>query len=233
MNIPEHTTQDSLEPIPAPQPLRRGSRVDDTLRNSRIVIIDDEPINVEIVSEHLRVAGYQQFFTTSDSTKAMDLIRKERPDVILLDIMMPQVSGLDILDELRESEDFFDLPVIILTAATEREMKLKAFEGGATEFLTKPLDSVELLVRLKNVLGMKAHFDRVKDYVKVLEREVEAITDVFDETIDKHASGSALSLEGGSAVRKENGGVIFDPTIVDALFDHIDQHLQLCREHQE
>ncbi len=233
MNIPEHTTQDSLEPTPAPQPLRRGSRADDILRNSRIAIIDDEPINVEIVSEHLRVAGYQKFFATSDSTKAMDLIRKERPDVILLDIMMPQVSGLDILDELRESDDFFDLPVIILTAATDREMRLMALGCGATEFLTKPLDSVELLVRLKNVLGMKAHFDRIKDYVKDLEREVEIITDVFDETIDKHASGSDQPLEGGPAVRKENRGVIFDPAIVDALFDHIDRHLQICRDHQK
>ncbi len=245
MNMPEHTTQDSLEstptPLPvdeirsisgSPRPLQRGSTADEVLRNPRIAIVDDEPINVETVREHLRMAGYRQFFTTSDSTKAMDLIRQERPDIVLLDIMMPHVSGLDILDELRGSDDFFDLPVIILTAATDREMKLKALESGATEFLTKPLDSVELLVRLKNVLGMKAHFDRIKDYVRDLEHEVETITGGFDAAIDNHPSESALSPEACPAVRKEHRGTVFDPAAVDALFDRIDQVLQVCREHQ-
>ncbi len=245
MNMPEHTMQDSLESTPAPlpvdeirtmfgspRPLQHGSTADEVLRNSRIAIVDDEPINVEAVREHLRVAGYQQFFTTSDSTKAMDLIREERPDIVLLDIMMPRVSGLDILDELRGSDDFFDLPVIILTAATDREMKLKALKSGATEFLTKPLDSVELLVRLKNVLGMKAHFDRIKDYVRDLENEMETITGVFDAATDKHPSESALPLEECPAVRKENRGTVFDPAVVDTLFDRIDQILQVCREHQ-
>ena len=212
--------------------MQNGSRVDDILRGSRIAIIDDEPINVEAVREHLRIAGYRQFFTTTDSTKAVDLIRKERPDVVLLDIMMPQVSGLDILNEMRQSRDLFDLPVIILTAATDREMKLKALASGATEFLTKPLDSVELLVRLKNVLGMKAHFDRIKDYVRNLEHEVENITGVFDAASDKHPSESALPLEECPAARKENRRIVFDSAVVDTLFERIDQILQICREHQ-
>ena len=176
MNIPEHTTLEFLASAPmSPRPVQHGSTADEVIKNSRIAIIDDEPTNVEAVREHLRMAGYQQFFTTTDSTKAMDLIREERPDVILLDIMMPHVSGLDILDELRESVDLCDLPVIVLTAATDREMKLKVLESGATEFLTKPLDSVELLVRLKNVLRMKTHLDRVKDYIRELKDGVEAI----------------------------------------------------------
>ena len=234
MNMPEHTTLDPLESAPvSSRPVQHGSNAEEIIKNSRIAIIDDEPINVEAVREHLRMAGYQHFFTTTDSTKAIDLIRKERPDVVLLDIMMPRVSGLDILDELRGSDDFFDLPVIILTAATDRKMKLKALVGGATEFLTKPLDSVELLVRLENILGMKAHFDRIKDYVRDLEHEVKTVTGVFDVAIDRHPDASALPLKGCPAVRKENRGMVFDPAIVDTLFDRIDQILHVCREHQE
>lgn len=189
MNMPECTTPDSHQPAPTPEqvdeirslfgsprfalePLQHGSSVCEIVSNPRIVIVDDEPINLKAVCEHLRMAGYQQFFTTSDSTQAIDLIRAERPDIVLLDILMPRVSGLDILNQLRESEEFFDLPVIILTAATDHETKLKALESGATEFLTKPVDSVELMVCLKNVLAMKAHLDRLKSYAWDLELEV-------------------------------------------------------------
>lgn len=189
MNRPECTPRDSLESAPRSEqvdeirslfgsprlprdPWRHGSSADQVISNPRIAIIDDEPINLKAVREHLQMAGYQQFFTTSDSTKAIDLIRAERPDVVLLDIVMPQVSGLDILNQLRETEEFFDLPVIILTAVTDHETKLEGLESGATEFLTKPVDSVELEVRLKNVLRMKAHCDRLKSHAWDLELEV-------------------------------------------------------------
>lgn len=250
MNMLECTTPDSLEsasrseqvdeirsmfgsPRFALEPLQHGSSVGEIVSNPRIAVVDDEPINVKAVCEHLRMAGYRQFFTTSDSTQAIDLIRAERPDIVLLDIMMPQVSGLDILYELRESEEFFDLPVIILTAATDREMKLKVLKSGATEFLTKPVDSVELTVRLKNVLTMKAHFDRLKSYARDLEHEVAAITDVFDKLTGKHPHKSDRPAEERLAAIKGNRGVIFDPVVVDAFFDRIDEVLQVCREIRE
>lgn len=250
MNMPASTTPDSPQSVPtservdeirskfgsprlALEPLPHGSSTDEIVSNPRIAVVDDEPINVQVVCEHLRMAGYQQFFTTSDSTKALDLIRAERPDILLLDIMMPQVSGLDILNELRESEELFDLPVIILTAATDRKMKLKALESGAAEFLTKPVDSVELTLRLKNVLRMKAHFDRLKSYAWELEHEVAAIADVFDTLTGKRPSKRALPTEERLAVIRGNRGVAFDPAVVDAFFDRIDEVLQVCREFQE
>src|SRR5271168_3328750 len=67
----------------------------------KIAIVDDEPINIKVVRKHLQVAGYQNFITTTDSTTAVALIASERPDVVLLDVMMPQVSGIDILRAVR------------------------------------------------------------------------------------------------------------------------------------
>ncbi len=250
MNIPNSTTPDSHQSAPtservdairsmfgSPQltleRLPRGSSTDEIVSNPRIAIVDDEPINVKALCEHLRIAGYRRFFTTYDSTKAIDLIRAERPDILLLDIMMPRVSGLDILNELRESEEFFDLPVIILTAATDRKMKLKALRSGATEFLTKPLDSVELEVRLKNVLAMKAHFDRLKSYAWDLEHEVAAIADVFDSLTGKRPRKPARPAEERLAAIRGNRGVVFDPAVVDSFFDRIDEVLQVCREFRE
>ncbi len=154
------------------EPVLNGSSVDEVLSNPRIAIVDDEPINIKVVQKHLKLAGYQQFFTTEDSTRAMDLIRTEFPDVVLLDIMMPQVSGLEILAELRQTDEFIDLPVIILTAATDTATKMEALRLGATEFLGKPVDAAELEARLCNVLIAKAHRDRVKSYAWELEIEV-------------------------------------------------------------
>jgi len=154
------------------EPVLQGSAADQVVSNPRIVIVDDEPINVKVVQKYLKLAGYQQFATTTDATQALDLIRAEQPDVVLLDIVMPGISGLEILAELRRCDQSFDLPVIILTAACDRETKLAALRAGATEFLGKPVDAVELEVRLRNVLVNKAHRDRTKSHAWELEREV-------------------------------------------------------------
>jgi putative two-component system response regulator len=153
-----------------------GSSAEEVLANPRIAIVDDQPLNVKVVKKYLTLAGYRQFFTTTDSTQALDLVFQEHPDVVLLDIMMPQVSGLEILEKLRQNEEFADLPVIILTAANDKETKITALRLGATEFLGKPVDSVELEARLKNVLSAKAHQDRVKNYAWEMELEVAART---------------------------------------------------------
>ena len=159
-------------PRPAISRVLKGSTAEEVLSNPRIAIIDDEPINIKVVQKYLQLEGYQRFFTTTDSRHAMELIRKETPDAVLLDIMMPHVSGLEILEDIRNSEELLDIPVIILTAANDTETRLEALRLGATEFLGKPVDSIELQVRLRNVLTAKAHRDHLKNYAWELELEV-------------------------------------------------------------
>ncbi len=153
-------------------PVLDGDAADRVLSDPQIAIIDDEPINIKVVQKYLKLAGYERFCTTSDATQAVELIQSEQPDVVLLDIMMPQVSGLEILDQLRADSQFEDLPVIILTASCDRQTKLDALRRGANEFLGKPVDAVELEARLRNVLVLKAHQDRVKHHAWQLELEV-------------------------------------------------------------
>ncbi len=159
-------------PRPAIAAVLQGSSVEQVLTNPKIAIVDDEPINVKVVQKYLKLAGYQRFVTTTDATEALGLITTEYPDVVLLDVMMPHVSGLEILGQLRSQEAFVDLPVVILTAATDRETKLQALCLGATEFLGKPVDAAELEIRLRNMLRLKAHQDRIKSYAWELELEV-------------------------------------------------------------
>lgn len=134
------------------------------LRKATIMMIDDEPITIEVLKEFLEEAGYQNFVSTSESRDALNLIETERPDVILLDLKMPHISGFDILKAMRANKKMRHIPVIVLTSATDAETKLKALELGATDFLAKPVDSSELFLRLRNTLAAKAYQDRLTYY---------------------------------------------------------------------
>jgi diguanylate cyclase (GGDEF)-like protein len=134
------------------------------LTNFTVMMVDDDPIMLEVVQTFLEEAGYSSFVTTSDPTQAMALLVAQRPDILLLDLMMPGVSGFDILGQVRSHEELRYTPVIMLTAESEGSAKLKALELGATDFLLKPVDPSELRLRLRNALAFKAYQDRLSDF---------------------------------------------------------------------
>jgi putative two-component system response regulator len=107
----------------------------------------------------------------TDSTQAIATIYRDNPDILLLDIMMPEVSGLEILESIRADQHYARLPVLILTGADNRELKREALELGATDFLTKPVDAEELIPRVRNALLVKSYQDDLE--MKVRERTVE------------------------------------------------------------
>jgi putative two-component system response regulator len=139
---------------------------------SKIMIVDDEPINVKLARKYLTMEGYANFVTTTDARQAKELITQESPDVLLLDIMMPHVSGLDILASLRADERWLHLPIVILTAAHDQAIKRQAIDLGVTDFLAKPVDATELVPRVRNALIVKRHFDHLQKHSERLEAEV-------------------------------------------------------------
>lgn len=140
--------------------------------DARIVVIDDEPVNVKVVARLLRIEGYTQFFTTTEARDAVRLVREKTPDIVLLDLMMPHVGGLEILNELRADVATAHIPVIILTASTDHETRTAALRGGANDFLNKPIDPSELAPRVGNLLVSKRHRDRLQDHAREVERAV-------------------------------------------------------------
>lgn len=137
-----------------------------------ILIVDDEPANVAVVRKLLERAGYHSFKTTTDATVAFSLIQATRPDVILLDINMPHVSGVEILQQIRANASTRLLPVLVLTANSDNDVKLQCLELGATDFLVKPVDPMELVPRVRNALQQKSFQDRLKRYASELEKKV-------------------------------------------------------------
>ncbi len=131
------------------------------LKSSLIMMVDDEPIMMELVQAFLEGEGYSRFLTLEDSTIALQTMKERRPDVLLLDLNMPVVDGFDILCSLRASAEFSRLPIIVLTANSDSASKLKALELGATDFLAKPVDPSELALRLQNTLSMKTYHEQL------------------------------------------------------------------------
>ncbi len=133
-------------------------------RDATIMMVDDEETTIDVVQMFLEDAGYTHCITTTDSTQALSMISELRPDVVLLDLNMPVVSGFDILTHMRSDPNMKHIPVVILTSSTDGKTKLKALELGATDFLGKPVDSSELVLRLRNTLTAKAYQDRLAFY---------------------------------------------------------------------
>jgi diguanylate cyclase (GGDEF)-like protein len=132
--------------------------------DATIMLVDDEPLNIEVVQAVLEEAGYRKFVSTTQAKEAMGVLLEARPDIVLLDLMMPEVSGFDVLTAIRGHKELRYTPVIILTAAGDPSTKLQALELGATEILTKPVDASELRLRLRNALAFKGYRDRSANY---------------------------------------------------------------------
>jgi diguanylate cyclase len=135
-----------------------------SLLSANIFMVDDEPTTMQVVQVFLEDAGYHNFFLISKSTEAMASLEKRRPDLLLLDLAMPQVSGFDILKAVRVHPKLKHLPVIILTSSSDKQDKLTALDLGATDFLAKPVDPSELVLRVRNTLAAKAYVDQLAFY---------------------------------------------------------------------
>jgi diguanylate cyclase (GGDEF)-like protein len=136
----------------------------DALEHATIMMVDDEPIILETLENLLEDAGYRNFVSTTNPKEAIELMQAKNPDIVLLDVMMPEVSGLDILETMGMDEELQYVPSIIITAATDSGTKLKALELGATDVLNKPVDASELALRVRNTLATKANQDRLMKF---------------------------------------------------------------------
>ncbi len=133
--------------------------------NGRIMIADDLVLNSRVVQAHLASYGYSKFIPVTQPIEILPTLYREEPDILLLDLMMPGISGLEILEAVRADRRFVHLPILILTATTDQELKLKALELGATDFLNKPIAAEELIPRVRNALTAKRYRDHLEDQV--------------------------------------------------------------------
>ncbi len=201
--------------------------------NDIIMMVDDEPLMLGILEVYLVQAGYRNFIALDDSTRAVQLIKEEKPDCLFLDIHMPEVNGFEILEAVRADPETRQLSVIVLTSDTDPATKLKALEMGVTDFLEKPVDSSELVLRLRNALIAKAYRDQLT-YYDGLTRLPNRV--LFQQRLEAgvtsaQRSSSGLTLMIVSVDRFQNVNDSLGPMAGDAVLVQIAQRLgELTRD---
>jgi diguanylate cyclase (GGDEF)-like protein len=166
-----------------------GGKLQPAALQATIMMLDDEETTLDVIEAFLEDAGYETVVVTTDPTTAIDLMHKKRPDVLLLDLNMPEMNGFEVLARMREDEELKHTPVVVLTSANDAATKLKSLELGATDFLAKPVDPSELALRLRNTLAAKAHQDRLTYYDMLTELPNRRL---FMERLDQTLGKAAL-----------------------------------------
>ena len=150
--------------------------------DAKILIVDDEEGNLRVLERLLKKIGYREVLTANSGEKGVELYRREQPDLVLLDLKMPEFSGFDVMKALRQemTEDY--LPILILTAQQDRDTRLEALENGAKDFLTKPFELPEILARINNMLEVRLLHKEVRNQNRILEQRVRERTEELERT---------------------------------------------------
>ena len=138
--------------------------------NAAILIVDDKPSNVLLLREILENAGFSRIASTTDPYEVCKLHRKNRYDLILLDLQMPGMDGFRVMENLKEIETDSYLPVLVITAQPDH--KLRALNAGAKDFVSKPFDLLEIQTRIRNMLEVRLLYTQIENYNKELELTV-------------------------------------------------------------
>ncbi len=154
----------------------------DIAREARVLVIDDHQANIEALKRIMRSAGFVSVNSTTDPVAGVVLVQTWNPDVVLLDLHMPGLDGFGVLDAIRpQLVDGGYLPVLMLTADSSDETKRRALAGGVKDFLTKPFDANEVVLRVENLLETRSLYTTVRRQNELLEQRVAERTRELEE----------------------------------------------------
>jgi len=166
----------------------------------KILVIDDDRMTVSLLEQLLQRHGYSRVLGITDSRVAVETCQTFDPDLILLDLIMPELDGFAVLESLRSDVSERFLPIIVLTADITEEAKARALESGATDFLVKPVSQIEALLRIRNLLEARRLNVVLRNQRSALEEAVRERTTELRQTIaelqtvnQRPQSSSALS----------------------------------------
>ena len=160
---------------------------------ARILIVDDQEANVTLLEEMLREAGYTRVASTMDPHQVCALHRKERYDLILLDLQMPGMDGFQVIEGLKTNPRDSYLPVLVITAQPGH--KLRALHAGARDFISKPFDLVEVKTRIRNMLEVRLLYKALENHSNELERAVQERTAELRESEARYRSLTELASD--------------------------------------
>jgi putative two-component system response regulator len=153
-----------------------------SLEAPKVLLVDDNTANLQVLRENLDGLGYKLLIAKSGKS-ALEIVRKAHPDLVLLDIMMPEMDGYEVCRRLKSAEETRHIPVIFLTAMADAEDEAKGLALGAVDYITKPINPELVRARVQNHLELKRHRDHLEQLVRVKTREVQLTQAVMIESL--------------------------------------------------
>ncbi len=166
---------------------------EEDIRNASILVVDDQEVNVNLLTQMLSEAGYTNVTSTMTPTEVCALHRKNRYDLILLDLQMPGMDGFQVIEGLKTNDRDSYLPVVVITAQPGH--KLRALQAGARDFVSKPFDLVEVKTRIHNMLEVRLLYKKLENYSKELEATVQERTAELRESEARYRSLAELASD--------------------------------------
>lgn len=176
-----------------------------------ILVVDDIETNRDILVMRLSTQGYQ-LLQAADGEEALAIARKERPDLILLDVMMPKIDGIEVCRQLKADKSLSFMPIILVTAKADSKDVVAGLEAGADEYLSKPIDQMALLARVKSVLRQKQLYDQVQEQAADLAR--------WNKTLEQRVSEQLGEIERISRLKR-----FLAPQVVDLILSSGDEKM--------
>ncbi len=176
----------------------------------RILVVDDTPQNVLLLSDLLVSQGYA-VRTAASGAEALRQIEAEPVDLVLLDVVMPEMSGYDVCRRLRAKPDTGILPIIMVTALDPSQERLKGLEAGADDFLTKPINQPELLARVRSLLRIKELYDKSQELYATVEAQAQKLTE-WNHTLEQRVAEQVGQLERLSRLKQ-----FFAPQVAELI----------------
>jgi adenylate cyclase len=171
--------------------------------SEKILVVDDTPLNVKLLADLLAVKGYATCSAASGE-EALVVLERERPDLVLLDVMMPGLSGYEVCAKIRANPVYAMLPVVLVTALDPAKERARGLEAGADDFLSKPVSQAELLARVRSLLRIKSLYDEVSRQ----KAELSALNRTLEERVD----AGVRELEKVSRLKR-----FFSPQLADLI----------------
>jgi signal transduction histidine kinase len=195
-----------------------------------ILIVDDDRLNVKLLKGKLLLARYH-ILTANNGEEAIRTVHDEVPDLILLDVMMPGIDGFEVCEYLKTDEKTKRIPIIMITALQETEHRIKAMESGADDFLTKPVDHMELMIRVKSLLRIKTYQDELlRSYDEISQKksqleEIEKVKEGLTHMIIHDLRNPLMAISGNIEM------VLFENNhFAEGHLDRLKKSLEYCQD---
>lgn len=155
---------------------------EEQILSAKILLIDDNVLNVQILKKILSDAGFTQITLTTDATKAFSLYQDIDPDLVLLDFKMPHFNGIEVMEQFKSIDPDGYLPVIMITAEQDESLRGRAFQAGAKDFLNKPYDRLDVVLRSRNLIEVRKLYTHIRGQNQSLEENVKVRTQELYQT---------------------------------------------------